>query len=210
MKKFAAGLTLAAFAVGAPVAYATGNGDHKVTLCHKGKQTITVDKHAAKEHVKHGDSYGKCKDEPTSEPTKDPEPPEEPTSEPEPSEEPTTSEPTEEPEPEPEPTETQPTEEPTEEPEPSTPTETEEPSSTPEPSETSQPKPDPSPSASETSEPKPNKTATRPPLGTSKKPSGHGGSSKKSAPQKFVDNDANGKPDITVNADGSPIVQEGF
>ncbi len=33
--------------------------DHKVTICHKGK-TISVDKHALKAHLKHGDYKGKC------------------------------------------------------------------------------------------------------------------------------------------------------
>ncbi len=36
--------------------------DHKVTICHKGKKTISVDKHALKAHKKHGDEIGKCKD----------------------------------------------------------------------------------------------------------------------------------------------------
>ena len=34
--------------------------DHKVTICHKGK-TISVDKHALKPHLKHGDYKGECK-----------------------------------------------------------------------------------------------------------------------------------------------------
>src|SRR3712207_6622212 len=34
--------------------------DHKVTICHKGK-TISVDKHALKAHLKHGDYKDKCK-----------------------------------------------------------------------------------------------------------------------------------------------------
>jgi 4-hydroxyphenylpyruvate dioxygenase-like putative hemolysin len=32
----------------------------KVTLCHKGKVTITVSKNAVKAHLKHGDTVGAC------------------------------------------------------------------------------------------------------------------------------------------------------
>jgi hypothetical protein len=32
----------------------------KVTLCHKGKKTISVSKNAGKAHVKHGDTLGPC------------------------------------------------------------------------------------------------------------------------------------------------------
>jgi hypothetical protein len=35
------------------------DGDHKVTICHNG-HTISIDRHAAKAHVKHGDTWGEC------------------------------------------------------------------------------------------------------------------------------------------------------
>ena len=35
-------------------------GKQKVTLCHKGKKTITVGKPAAKAHLRHGDTLGRC------------------------------------------------------------------------------------------------------------------------------------------------------
>ena len=35
-------------------------GKTKVTLCHKGKKTITVGKPAAKAHLRHGDTLGRC------------------------------------------------------------------------------------------------------------------------------------------------------
>jgi hypothetical protein len=35
-------------------------GKTKVTLCHKGKKTITVGQPAAKAHVRHGDKLGRC------------------------------------------------------------------------------------------------------------------------------------------------------
>jgi len=35
-------------------------GKTKVTLCHKGKKTITVGKPAAKAHLRHGDTLGPC------------------------------------------------------------------------------------------------------------------------------------------------------
>lgn len=34
--------------------------DHKVTICHKGKNTITVDKSAVPAHLNHGDTMGPC------------------------------------------------------------------------------------------------------------------------------------------------------
>jgi hypothetical protein len=37
-----------------------GNGKEKVTICHKGKKTITVAKPALKAHLKHGDTVGPC------------------------------------------------------------------------------------------------------------------------------------------------------
>jgi hypothetical protein len=39
--------------------YAPGT---KVTLCHKGKNTITVSQNALKAHLAHGDTVGPCKD----------------------------------------------------------------------------------------------------------------------------------------------------
>ena len=33
-----------------------------VTICHKGKNTITVSQHALKAHLAHGDTVGACKD----------------------------------------------------------------------------------------------------------------------------------------------------
>jgi hypothetical protein len=35
-------------------------GKKKVTLCHKGKKTITVGAPAAKAHLRHGDTLGPC------------------------------------------------------------------------------------------------------------------------------------------------------
>ena len=35
-------------------------GKTKVTLCHKGKKTITVGMPAAKAHLRHGDKLGRC------------------------------------------------------------------------------------------------------------------------------------------------------
>ena len=35
-------------------------GKKKVTLCHKGKKTITVGAPAAKAHLRHGDKLGRC------------------------------------------------------------------------------------------------------------------------------------------------------
>jgi len=35
-------------------------GKSKVTLCHKGKKTITVGRPAAKAHLRHGDKLGRC------------------------------------------------------------------------------------------------------------------------------------------------------
>jgi hypothetical protein len=35
-------------------------GKTKVTLCHKGKKTITVGAPAAKAHLRHGDKLGRC------------------------------------------------------------------------------------------------------------------------------------------------------
>jgi hypothetical protein len=38
----------------------SGGGQEKVTLCHKGKNTITVGKPAQPAHVRHGDTLGPC------------------------------------------------------------------------------------------------------------------------------------------------------
>jgi hypothetical protein len=35
-------------------------GKTKVTLCHKGKKSITVGKPAVKAHLRHGDKLGRC------------------------------------------------------------------------------------------------------------------------------------------------------
>ena len=35
-------------------------GKHKVTICHKGKKSITVGAPAAKAHLRHGDKLGRC------------------------------------------------------------------------------------------------------------------------------------------------------
>jgi hypothetical protein len=39
-----------------------GKGQYgkKVTLCHKGKKTIRVSKHAVRKHLRHGDTLGRC------------------------------------------------------------------------------------------------------------------------------------------------------
>lgn len=171
------------------VAWATGDGEHRVTLCHvKSGKTITVDKHAAKAHFAHGDSKGECA-EPDPEPTT-----QEPTEDPEPTTDP---EPTEEPEPTDEPT----TQEPSEEPEPSTPTNTEQPSEPSGESEPSQPTQKPS-RTSEPSSGQPDKSS---------KPStrSHRSSSKQSVEQPNIDRDGNGVRDITVNPDGTPVSETG-
>jgi len=49
---------------GKPAAAATAAskqyGKTKVTLCHKGKKTITVGAPAVKAHLRHGDKLGRC------------------------------------------------------------------------------------------------------------------------------------------------------
>ena len=40
-----------------------GAGQHKVTLCHKGKNTITVGEPAKEAHLRHGDTVGPCQSE---------------------------------------------------------------------------------------------------------------------------------------------------
>lgn len=51
---------------GAPGVATAAYGPHdKVTLCHKGKETITVSRNAADAHYAHGDTPGAC---PTSTP----------------------------------------------------------------------------------------------------------------------------------------------
>jgi len=50
----------------------SGAGQQKVTLCHKGKNTIAVGKPAQAAHVRHGDTVGPCQTEGAA-----PEPPEE-------------------------------------------------------------------------------------------------------------------------------------
>src|SRR5438128_1879836 len=65
--RFAAALALAGVIV-LPIASASadngkpgkGKGRDKVTLCHKGKVTITVGEPAVKAHLKHGDKLGPC------------------------------------------------------------------------------------------------------------------------------------------------------
>ena len=65
--RLAAGLALAGVIL-LPIASASadngkpgkGRGRHKVTLCHKGKVTITVAEPAVKAHLKHGDKLGPC------------------------------------------------------------------------------------------------------------------------------------------------------
>jgi len=65
--RFAAALALAGMIV-LPIASAStdngrpgkGKGRHKVTLCHKGKLTITVAAPAVTAHLKHGDKLGTC------------------------------------------------------------------------------------------------------------------------------------------------------
>lgn len=37
-----------------------GNGQQKVTICHKGKNTLTVAAPAVQAHVNHGDTVGAC------------------------------------------------------------------------------------------------------------------------------------------------------
>ena len=52
----------AAAATAAKKQYPSGKqyGKTKVTLCHKGKKTITVGAPAAKAHLRHGDKLGRC------------------------------------------------------------------------------------------------------------------------------------------------------
>jgi hypothetical protein len=53
----------------ATVAFATpnegGNGQPKVTLCHKGMNTITVGEPAVAAHERHGDTLGACEEAPS-------------------------------------------------------------------------------------------------------------------------------------------------
>ena len=42
------------------VVVAQGQGQERVTLCHKGKNTLTVATSAAAAHIAHGDSSGPC------------------------------------------------------------------------------------------------------------------------------------------------------
>jgi hypothetical protein len=44
----------------APAAAQYQYGKTKVTLCHKGKKTITVGAPAVKAHLRHGDTLGPC------------------------------------------------------------------------------------------------------------------------------------------------------
>lgn len=50
---------LASGSTSAQAQYAPGT---KVTICHKGKNTITVSEHALKAHLAHGDMVGPCTD----------------------------------------------------------------------------------------------------------------------------------------------------
>ena len=36
------------------------SGGHDVTICHKGKKTMTLPAEAARGHMNHGDYYGHC------------------------------------------------------------------------------------------------------------------------------------------------------
>jgi len=45
---------------GTPSAAQYQYGKQKVTLCHKGKKTITVGAPAVKAHLRHGDTLGRC------------------------------------------------------------------------------------------------------------------------------------------------------
>jgi hypothetical protein len=49
--------------VGEPEVRGSGAGQQKVTLCHKGKNTITVGKPAQAAHLRHGDTVGPCQSE---------------------------------------------------------------------------------------------------------------------------------------------------
>lgn len=50
---------LALLAALAAIPAANANGDHKAFVCHKGK-TLTVDLHAVRAHLRHGDKPGAC------------------------------------------------------------------------------------------------------------------------------------------------------
>jgi len=58
-----AALMAVSMAGGSTGAIAAGKGknhnNHRVTICHNG-QTITVDRHAVKAHLRHGDTLGAC------------------------------------------------------------------------------------------------------------------------------------------------------
>src|SRR5215213_8286332 len=41
-----------------------GQGQEKVTLCHNGTETITVDESAVDAHLNHGDTFGACGEQP--------------------------------------------------------------------------------------------------------------------------------------------------
>ena len=49
--------------IGEPEEHGNGAGQQKVTLCHKGKNTITVGKPAQAAHLRHGDTVGPCQSE---------------------------------------------------------------------------------------------------------------------------------------------------
>src|SRR5215208_5536080 len=74
----AVALLMTAAMIAVVLAFAAGKGgaepasDHKVTICHKGHVTITVDEHALSAHEGHGDTTGACQEasrEPTEETT---------------------------------------------------------------------------------------------------------------------------------------------
>lgn len=46
--------------VGAPHSSGKGGGGGDVTLCHKGKKTMTLPRDAAGAHMDHGDRMGPC------------------------------------------------------------------------------------------------------------------------------------------------------
>src|SRR3989338_10521356 len=51
------------FQVGGVAQQGVGNNDGKVTICHEGKNTISVSGNAVSAHLEHGDIRGACSDD---------------------------------------------------------------------------------------------------------------------------------------------------
>jgi hypothetical protein len=56
---------LAVMSIVSSVAAEQGKGQTKVTICHKGKNTLTVAEPAVAAHLAHGDAMGPCQASPS-------------------------------------------------------------------------------------------------------------------------------------------------